>query len=58
MFIHFGGYLRSKGEVLVIDYQKEFDVWKEEKVYLNLDGAVYYTICFEKNEQCCNLKLR
>lgn len=58
MFIHFGGYLRSKGEVLVIDYQKEFDVWKEEKVYLNLDGAVYYTICFKKNEQFCNLKLR
>lgn len=58
MFIHFGGYLRSKGEVLVIDYQKEFDVWEEEKVYLNLDGAVYYTICFEKNEQFCNLKLR
>lgn len=48
MFIHFGGQLRSEGEVLVIDYQKEFDVWKEEKVYLNLDGAIYYIICFEK----------
>lgn len=39
----------SKGEVLVIDYQEEFDVWEEEKkMYLNLDGPIFCTICFGK----------